>query len=243
MVAMRSLRKFFGFPPVFCNRDGDLTADLRRAFVVAHNVGEHLPSSRKSVEHGADVIEIDLFSRDGRLVAGHPRRAGFLGTFLIHTIDPGLAWGQAAQAPVVKLDLKQGSTEYLRLVFDFLAGKEDKPVLIVTPRRRVIEAFEHEAPWVIRSLTAHAERIEQLQSGDDLIARLDGISCGPAVLTNHMIAWAREHGLFTMSSVINSFPEADHLLKAGVDGIITDNFAIMEVIGGRGDLSRFIRRG
>jgi hypothetical protein len=37
-----------------------------------------------------------------------------------------------------------------------------------------------------------------------------------------------------MSSVVNDFATAGRLLQAGVDGVITDNLALMEAIGGRG---------
>lgn len=243
MFAMRFIRKLLGYPPVFYRKDGELTVDLSRAFVVAHNAGDHLATSRAAVEHKADVVEIDLISEGGRLWAAHPRRAWFLSRIGIPKLDPEAAWAQAAPAPVVKLDLKEDSPAFIDLVLRFVEGKEAKRLLIVTYSPRVIAAFAREAPWVIRSLSTKPAELARLKPDADLAAQIDGVSAAPSSFDAQTIAWVRERGLFTMTSVVNSFAAADRLLQAGVDGIITDNLALMQAIGGHGGLSALDRHG
>jgi hypothetical protein len=120
----------------------------------------------------------------------------------------------------------------VRLVLGFLADKEAKPVLIVTYSGSVITEFANKAPWVARSLSVSPPSLARLQEDETLVRLLNGISAHPNTFTSDAIAWAKDHGLFTMSSVINDFATADRLLHAGVNGIITDNLALLEAIGG-----------
>ncbi|HUF52358.1 MAG TPA: hypothetical protein VMR52_01125 [Dehalococcoidia bacterium] len=238
---IRFLRKLLGYPPQFSRTDGELTADLSRAFVVAHNAGDHLPASRAAIDHHADIVEIDLIARGDKLLVAHPRNAWIFSRIGISALDPEEAWAVASAVPAVKLDLKEASPQFVRLVLDFLAGREATLTLIVTYSGSVITEFEHQAPWVIRSLSVSPQSLARLRDDEPLLRILDGISAAPSTFTSETISWARDRGLFTMSSVVNTFAQADRLLHAGVNGIITDNLALIEAIGHHADTLPLLR--
>jgi hypothetical protein len=50
--------------------DGALTADYPRVLGAAHNAGNNMQTLRTALRYGADVIEIDMISARGDLVAG-----------------------------------------------------------------------------------------------------------------------------------------------------------------------------
>jgi len=49
----------------------DLLDDYGAVFVVGHNSGGTIAATRQALDHGADVIEIDVASLDGTLVSAH----------------------------------------------------------------------------------------------------------------------------------------------------------------------------
>jgi len=234
--AGRFLTKLRGYPPIFRGRDGALSAVPPGAFVVAHNAGDRLAAARASVAARVDVVEIDLIMRRGRLLVGHPRDAWIFSRILLPTLDPEAAWAEASRAPAVKLDLKEESPAFVRLALQFASAHEGSRLMIVTRSASVVEAFAREAPWVLRALSVSAESLARLRQDEALLRLVDGVSGHPDRFDAATIAWLRERGLFSMSSVVNTFALAERLLAAGVCGMITDNLALMEAIGGRGGI-------
>ena len=228
-----SSRAGFEAYPVQCyRRDGEITADLGNAFVVAHNAGDSLTTTRAALEHGADVIEIDVISRGGRLLAGHPRRAGLLSRFALPVLPFEVAWEAASAASAIKLDLKETWPGFIRLVVAFLEAHPVPRTIIVTRDAGVIQGFAELAPAVIRVLSTPRDSLARFRRDTRLAELIDGISGHPTIFDADFMAWIRERGLLSLSSVVDSFPLADRLLHAGLNGIITDNLALMEAIGG-----------
>jgi hypothetical protein len=61
-------------PALFAGeRDDDLLDDYATVFGVAHNSGDSTQATRQALDHGADVIEVDVVSVERRLYAGHDR--------------------------------------------------------------------------------------------------------------------------------------------------------------------------
>ena len=86
----------------------------RTPLIVAHRAGNHPARVGPAVAAGADVLELDVHLRRGRLEVRHPRRAGPLlwdreGVALARPPLPGVAdIAAAAGAAGLMLDLKDG---------------------------------------------------------------------------------------------------------------------------------------
>ena len=86
--------------------DPALAQDYPRVLGVAHHAGNDLGTLATALHYRADVIEIDVISARGQLVAGRDQWWPWLAQQLF--LGPALvqAWDHAAAASVVKLDLK-----------------------------------------------------------------------------------------------------------------------------------------
>lgn len=218
-------------PALWYRRNGGIMADLSRAFSVAHNAGDAVDVASRALEYGADVIEIDVMTRRGRLVAGHPRRAWILSQVWLWTIPLERAWATASRAKVVKLDLKESSEEYVARVVAFLVPRREAPVFAVTRDGDVLRMLADKAPWLGRVLSVTASDLAELKRDEALAAVIDGVSGHPDRFDAETMAWLDDRQLVSMTSVVNSMAQADDLLRRGVNGIITDNLAVMEAIG------------
>jgi hypothetical protein len=77
------------------------------AFGVAHNAGNNLGTLARARNYGADVLEIDVISARGQLVAGRDQPWGWLARQLFRGPTLVQAWDSATAAEMVKLDLMQ----------------------------------------------------------------------------------------------------------------------------------------
>ena len=84
-----------------------LAQDYPRVLGVAHNAGNNLGTLATALHYGADVIEIDVISARGQLVAGRDQPLPWLARQLFRGPTLAEAWDRAAAAEIVKLDLKQ----------------------------------------------------------------------------------------------------------------------------------------
>lgn len=218
-------------PQVFYRRDGEIAADLSRAFSVAHNAGDATDIADRALAYGADVVEIDVMTRGGRLAAGHPRHLWIFSRLFLWTIPLDEAWDTASRGKAVKLDLKGSSLEYQRLLFDFLRrDRQVVPVFAVTRHAALLKALEAHVPGVVRVLSVTEDGLRALKADVALAKLIDGVSGHPDRFDADTIAWLRERRIVSMTSVVNSMAQADDLLRRGVNGIITDNLAIIEAI-------------
>lgn len=217
-------------PILFHRRDGEISAGLSQAFSIAHNAGDALDTAQQALGHGADIIEIDAMTRSGRLVAGHPRHAWIFSRTFLWTIELEAAWGVAARGQVVKLDLKESSAAYRRKLFAFLRDHRETPVFAVTRDVALLQSLARETPWVGRVLSVTKDGLRAAKADPAVPALIDGISGHPDRFGPDTVNWLRKHHLVSMSSVVNSVRQADDLLCRGVNGIITDNLALIEAI-------------
>ena len=130
IVAWQLVRRYTGAaPPAQFHQkvqlDPALAQDYPRVLGVAHNAGNNLGTLATALRYGADVIEIDVISARGQLVAGRDRWWRWLAQQLF--LGPALvqAWDHAAAASVVKLDLKQTDRSFLDDLVAFLAHAPD----------------------------------------------------------------------------------------------------------------------
>src|SRR5215467_4352780 len=110
-----------------------LAQDYQHVLGVAHNAGNNLGTLAAAERYGADVIEIDVISARGQLVAGRDQPWPWLARQLFRGPTLADAWDQAAPATVVKLDLKQTDRGFLDDLVAFLTPRaKGRRVMIST---------------------------------------------------------------------------------------------------------------
>jgi glycerophosphoryl diester phosphodiesterase len=213
---------------------GEKLEDYRRVFGVAHNSGDTVEATREALDHGADVIEIDVVSLDGKLYAAHSSPLRYIGRRVFRGPTLADVWEAAREADVIKLDLKESSPAYLELLLAFLAEHEDHEVVIATGNVRALQTFEARYPRAIRVLSVPNERrLRALQRDEGLIALIDGVTIRHRLVSEESAAWLKARGLLILAWTVNDLSRVNELVNYGADGITTDNLAIMELLGGQ----------
>lgn len=213
----------------------DLLDDYRSTFAIAHNSGDSLAATREAIEHGADVIEVDVISIGGDLYAGHRTPLPILGRLFFR--GPLLAdvWESAALVEVIKLDLKESSPGFVARVLRFLEERTPRETVVVSPSTAVLAAFEEGAPHVVRVLSvSSASRLESVLSADGLVGPVEGVSVAHAALTEERVAALKGLGLMIFAFTVDDLARVNELVALDVDAITTDNLALMELLGGPG---------
>jgi len=100
-----------------------LAQDYQRVLGVAHNAGNNLETLATAERYGAGVIEIDVISARGQLVAGRDQPWPWLARQLFLGPTLAEAWDRATAADIVKLDLKQTDRGFLDDLVAFLARR------------------------------------------------------------------------------------------------------------------------
>src|SRR5262249_45275003 len=90
-----------------------LAQDYPRVLGVAHNAGNNLGTLSTALRYGADVMEIDVISARGELVAGRNYWWGWLARQLFRGPTLVQAWDSATGAKMIKLDLMQADRAFL----------------------------------------------------------------------------------------------------------------------------------
>jgi len=210
-----------------------LLDDYVGVFAIAHNSGDSLVATREAIDHGADVIEIDVASIGSELYAAHRSPLPLVGRRLFRGPTLADVWGAATAVEVVKLDLKESSPRFVNLLLDFLHEREPRETVVVSPSLRVLGAVEVGAPHAVRVLTvADGRRLDELLRNPAITDVIDGVSVAHAALTAGRIAALRERGLLTFAYTVNDLDRLNELVIQGVDAVSTDNLAIMELLGG-----------
>jgi hypothetical protein len=129
VVAWPHARRYTGAapPPQFyqqVQREPALAQDYRRVLGVAHGAGDDLGTLAMALRYGADVIEINVISARGQLMAGRDQPLPRLHRQLVRGPTLAEAWDHAAAAHIVKLDLKQADRGFLDDLAAFLAPRQ-----------------------------------------------------------------------------------------------------------------------
>ncbi|MGQ9573489.1 MAG: glycerophosphodiester phosphodiesterase [Dehalococcoidia bacterium] len=214
--------------------DADLLDDYRGVFGVAHNSGNLVGTIKEALDHGADVIEIDVISVGGRLRAAHRSPVPIIGSRLFRGPTLEEVWEAAAAADVIKLDLKKSSPEFLERLVDFLSQRMDHEVVISTRDPEALNVIAEQVPQVIRLLSIPDVRgFEKLREGEDLQTLIDGVTIRHTALNEERVTWLRERGLVIFAWTVNDMRRVNELVTWGVHAVNTDNLAIMELLGGQ----------
>ncbi len=206
-------------------------------FGVAHNSGGTVSATLEALVYGADVIEVDVVSLDGRLYSAHlpPMPFPFIGVRAFRGPALEQIWAAAGRADAIKLDLKESSPEFRELLFAFLERhRGTQQVIVATKNVPTLEALAIRAPWVFRLLSVGDEDIlRTLREDPELVALIDGVTIYDPLVTAETAAWLAEQELFVGVWTVNTFDRTSELIGYGVDAITTDNLAIVALLSGQ----------
>ncbi|MGI8643358.1 MAG: glycerophosphodiester phosphodiesterase [Thermomicrobiales bacterium] len=226
-----------GLRPVqfYNDLEADLIGDYADLFAVAHNSGDNLYSTLDAINYGADVIEVDVVSVDGRLYAAHDMPPIWIGETVFRGPPLAQIWAASAGAAAIKLDLKEASPEFHELLFDFLADRQgQRRVIVVSGSANTLRLFAERAPEVLRFYGAgNGDRLALIDDDPEFAAIVDGVTIRDYLIDEERAAWLEERNILTVAWTVNDLQRVNELVALGVDGITTDNLAIVGLLGGR----------
>jgi glycerophosphoryl diester phosphodiesterase len=198
---------------------------------IGHNSGESAYTIKRALSYGADVIEIDVALQEGRLVSAHDSPQGWRSR-IFRGLSLEEAWNLSTNASIIQLDLKEHSPAYQRKVFEFIESHQDGPPILVSTRDPVtLWNLQERYPDVLRFLSV-ADRVslELLLQSPDLADMLNGVTVRHTLLDEDTVERLDEFGLTIIAWTVNDLERVNALVKLGVNGITTDNLAILELI-------------
>lgn len=208
--------------------------NYRETFSIAHNSGDSLNTVRAAQASGADLIEVDVVRVRGKLRAAHqsPRRLVGFGLFQ----GPHLqrVWDELNPTVALKLDLKDTQSATLRQLAAFLAEHQGRELLISSGNVSVMKLLGESVPQALKLLTVDSQRdLERLLDDREALAALEGVTVEHTLLTAASVTALRGHRLLIFAYTVNDLERTNELVGLGVDGITTDNLALMELLSGQ----------
>ncbi|MEO0249052.1 MAG: glycerophosphodiester phosphodiesterase [candidate division WOR-3 bacterium] len=222
----------------------DLMEDYQGVFGIAHNSGNKINTTIQALAYGADIIEIDVVLVQGQLHAAHWSPLRFIGDRLFRGPRLEEVWGSATQAEVIKLDLKRASREMINHLLAFLQGVRRLPaeIVVVSDRPEALALLSQHEPRVIRMLSISQKSVLRRVLDDEALSEtIDGVSINHNLLTTSSVASLKEKGLIVFAWTINDTSRMNQLVEYGVDGIVTDNLAILQLLGAQERGERTLR--
>jgi glycerophosphoryl diester phosphodiesterase len=220
-------------PSQFAQRlDVDLADRYTDVTGVAHNAGDDLGAATKAVAYGVDAIEVDVRSAGGELFASHDAPIPFLEDLVFRGPSLRDAWQVAQLRDTVLLHLKESSPRFLAQVRDFLASRPLRRVIIQTDNRGALRELRRTIPRAQRLLLVlKAQDLARLRGDRDLLGMIDGVSVNESLLSAPAQAWLQRRGLLTFAWPVNDERRMNQLVAHGIDGLITDRFDVMRLLG------------
>ncbi|MGC4105201.1 MAG: glycerophosphodiester phosphodiesterase [Thermomicrobiales bacterium] len=219
--------------------DRQIFSDATYASVlgVAHNSGGSVEATLEALVAGADVIEADVAAVDGQLYVAHDQPLPFVGPRWFRGPRLDRIWAATYGAGAVMLDLKESSPEYLDLLVDFLQVRQRTRQVIISSRSpAALMRLGRELPDVTLLLSVPDDAtLRALQRNSILLETINGISVRHTVLNEENAAWLEDRHLLTFAWTVNDMDRVNELMRLGVDGITSDNLAIVSLLGGSAD--------
>lgn len=210
----------------------------RRPVVVAHRAGNDLARLREAQARGFDVIEADVRLFRGRLEVRHHRTVGPIPLLwdrwdLAPPWRPRLGLDDLLAAADVRthllLDLKGSDLKLSALLADHLEVAAPDRILTVCSRDwRLLEPFHGSSQRVVLSAGNAAELARLVDRGRPV----DGVSVRDSLLESDAVAAL--HGItdLVLAWPVRTAATAERLLRAGVDGLISQDFDLLAGLPG-----------
>jgi glycerophosphoryl diester phosphodiesterase len=201
---------------------------------IAHNAGNNLRTLREAIANRADVVEIDVISARGRLVAGREiEPLPGLARLLFRGPSLQEAWDAASQAWLLKLDLKQSDPAFLDQLVAFLSSRAGlRPVMVSSPDRVALLLLHDRLPTVtLVSSVPDPAALNRLQSDPALVSAIAGLSAFESLVDANLVAWAHQRDLKVIAWTVDGGARLAELVQLGVDGITSANLAVLRALG------------
>ena len=210
-----------------------LAQDSPRVLGVAHNAGNNLGTLATALRYGADVVEIDVISARGQLVAGRDQPLPRLARQVFQGPTLAEAWDRAAAADVVKLDLKQTDRGFLNDLVAFVAPRaKSRRVMIASGDPGTLLYLHSRLPEVTMLFSLGSpDAVHQLQSDPALRKAIGGVSAFQGLVDANLVGWLHQHKLLVLAWTVDDSQRFNELVRLGVDGITTANLAILRALG------------
>jgi glycerophosphoryl diester phosphodiesterase len=212
--------------------DPALAGDYPRVLGVAHNAGNNLGTLARALRYGADVIEIDVISARGQLVAGRDQPWPWLARQLFRGPTLAQAWDRAAAAGTIKLDLMQADRGFLDDLVAFLGPRAGSRRVMISSRDQSALLYLHSRLPKVTLLfsVAGPDAVHQLQSDSALQNAIGGVSVFQGLVDMNLVDWVHQHKLLILAWTVNDSESFNQLVRLGVDGITTANLAILRAL-------------
>lgn len=199
---------------------------------VAHNAGNNATTTAVALAHGAAVVEIDVVSVRGEPAAGRVQPWPWLAERLFRGPTLADAWQYAAPARIVKLDLQQNDPALLDRVAAFVAAQPpSRQVMISSRDASALQALRPRLPHAtLLFTTAFPEAVDRIRSDPALRSAVDGVTAFDGLVTAPLVDWAHRNRLLVLAWTVNDGPGVRRLLALGVDGITTQNLAVLDAL-------------
>jgi len=209
-----------------------LARDYPRVLGVAHNAGNNLGTLSTALHYGADVMEIDVMSARGQLVAGRDHWWGWLARQVFRGPTLVQAWDDATDAEIIKLDLMQTDRGFLDDLAAFLAPRAGSRRVMISSRDPSALLYLHSRLPAVALLfsVAGPDAVHQLKSDSALQRAIGGVSVFQGLVDANLVTWVHAHRLEILTWTVNDSERFNQLVRLGVDGITTGNLAILRAL-------------
>lgn len=203
-------------------------------WAVAHNSGDNINAVLEGLLYGADMIEMDVVELDGELYSAHNPPIPLLGVRWFKGPPVKLVWAAAGQARSFMLDLKQTNPVFVTRVIDFINSKPtDRPIFVASRDPSVLRQVSQRAPHAFLLLSVPDRAgLDDLLSNHPLTNLVDGVTIRQNTIDEETAALLNDNDLMIFAWVVNDLVRVNELLVLGVDGITSDNLAILGLLGG-----------
>jgi glycerophosphoryl diester phosphodiesterase len=205
----------------------------RHVLGVAHNAGNNAATTSTALDFGADVIEIDVITARGTLVAGRAHGWRWLAERVFRGQTLAKAWQHAEAAKIIKLDLQQTDHGLLNALVGFLHTVPAGPQVMVSTRDPdAIKYLHPRVSGAVRLLFSvpFPDAVTRIRGDQALADAVGGISVFQGLVDTQLVSWAHTRGLLVLAWTVNDGDHLNHLLHLGVDGITTMNLAVLRAL-------------
>lgn len=217
---------FYGNPTV------EPLSDYGHAFSVGHNAGSSVATIAEARANGARIIEIDVVMVGDQLMSAHVPPMRVIGSYVFRGPSLASVWEAAGDAAVIQLDLKDSSPAFRTKVISFLqehAG--ERPVLVTTADVTMLRMLRDETPEAIRFMSVpDAGVLNRVLEDHELAALIDGVTIRYQLVNRDSVSMLKERGLIVLAWTVNDLRMVNEFIELGVDGVSTNNLAIMELL-------------
>ncbi len=212
-------------------------AQYRSVWTVAHNSGDDINAVIEGLLYGADIIEMDVVAVDGVLYSAHNPPLPFLDNRWFRGPRVDRVWAASGDARGFMLDLKQTDPAFVTLVVNYINSKpETRPFFVASRDPMVLRQIGEWAPQAVLLMSIPDRKgLDDLLSNDSLLNVVDGVTIRQDQIDEETAPLMTNNDLMIFAWVVNDLGRVNELLELGVDGITSDNLAILGLLGGESE--------